>query len=464
MLTIGIWPRFESHIVSHFQNPEKSYLACLAVVLCHLDEFICDMCGDAGRQDLLAICSKCNEGAEHIYCMRVTRGRVPDDWVCEECKERSECQQSESPVNLEPWSNSMLKFKSSCDWKRRQARRCIGSTSQSVKKDRVNRMHAEPPLSFKPCYNTLLPRDFSCKNPNDGNAKATKDTTSELQTFHNPQAKVKVPHDYGHKAVETRATIPEASKPTNQSLLRMESPVKTLGKETLEAACNVCTVKESFDGSQEKPLVPSHVGDELPTLCSKTEIARGKCSLLKSGSSKTAGLKFKGQLVEVQKNEENRDFGSRSALNLNVALEDGDDMVRLHEIDEFDGMDTKSSGDKILLGGDSYNAGGFDLNQPLDEKEKTSESVIDLNLSPGQSVENMDDNPNRDVRGKIPGEENNNADSVEKLDKLPMDEGSNADNGEPSRPPSLSLPPSTIPEENPDVLAAEILISLSRIS
>lgn len=28
---------------------------------------VCDICGDAGREELLAICSKCIDGAEHMY-------------------------------------------------------------------------------------------------------------------------------------------------------------------------------------------------------------------------------------------------------------------------------------------------------------------------------------------------------------------------------------------------------------
>lgn len=26
---------------------------------------VCDICGDAGREDLLAVCSRCSDGAEH---------------------------------------------------------------------------------------------------------------------------------------------------------------------------------------------------------------------------------------------------------------------------------------------------------------------------------------------------------------------------------------------------------------
>uniref|UniRef100_A0A6N2NHL9 Zinc finger PHD-type domain-containing protein n=1 Tax=Salix viminalis TaxID=40686 RepID=A0A6N2NHL9_SALVM len=51
------------------------------------DVKVCDICGDAGREDSLAICSRCADGAEHIYCMREMLQNLPEgDWLCEECK------------------------------------------------------------------------------------------------------------------------------------------------------------------------------------------------------------------------------------------------------------------------------------------------------------------------------------------------------------------------------------------
>uniref|UniRef100_A0A5B7AG95 PHD-type domain-containing protein n=1 Tax=Davidia involucrata TaxID=16924 RepID=A0A5B7AG95_DAVIN len=51
------------------------------------DVKVCDICGDAGREDLLAICSRCSDGAEHTYCMQEMLDKVPEgDWLCEECK------------------------------------------------------------------------------------------------------------------------------------------------------------------------------------------------------------------------------------------------------------------------------------------------------------------------------------------------------------------------------------------
>ncbi|GAB4826444.1 hypothetical protein Ancab_009433 [Ancistrocladus abbreviatus] len=51
------------------------------------DVKVCDICGDAGREELLAICCRCSDGAEHTYCMREMLDKVPEgDWLCEECK------------------------------------------------------------------------------------------------------------------------------------------------------------------------------------------------------------------------------------------------------------------------------------------------------------------------------------------------------------------------------------------
>ncbi|KAJ4829184.1 hypothetical protein Tsubulata_007878 [Turnera subulata] len=51
------------------------------------DVKVCDICGDAGREEELAACSRCSDGAEHIYCMREMLPEVPKSgWLCEECK------------------------------------------------------------------------------------------------------------------------------------------------------------------------------------------------------------------------------------------------------------------------------------------------------------------------------------------------------------------------------------------
>ncbi|KAJ4775039.1 RING/FYVE/PHD zinc finger superfamily protein [Rhynchospora pubera] len=51
------------------------------------DVKVCDICGDVGQEDMLAFCTRCSDGAEHTYCMRVQRKKLPEgEWLCEECE------------------------------------------------------------------------------------------------------------------------------------------------------------------------------------------------------------------------------------------------------------------------------------------------------------------------------------------------------------------------------------------
>uniref|UniRef100_A0A453LMI1 PHD-type domain-containing protein n=1 Tax=Aegilops tauschii subsp. strangulata TaxID=200361 RepID=A0A453LMI1_AEGTS len=51
------------------------------------DVKVCDICGDVGDEVKLAVCNRCNDGAEHTYCMRDMMEKVPDgEWFCEECQ------------------------------------------------------------------------------------------------------------------------------------------------------------------------------------------------------------------------------------------------------------------------------------------------------------------------------------------------------------------------------------------
>ncbi|CAN6486316.1 unnamed protein product [Victoria cruziana] len=70
------------------------------------DVKVCDICGDAGREEKLAICSRCNDGAEHIYCMKIMLEKVPEgEWLCEECKSKeNESQKSDNSESSLPAS------------------------------------------------------------------------------------------------------------------------------------------------------------------------------------------------------------------------------------------------------------------------------------------------------------------------------------------------------------------------
>ncbi|GAB2264936.1 hypothetical protein Dimus_000007 [Dionaea muscipula] len=76
------------------------------------DVKVCDICGDAGREDMLAICSRCSDGAEHTYCMRDMLDKVPDgNWLCEECKFNEETEKQKrgpSEVLVDNGKNKFL--------------------------------------------------------------------------------------------------------------------------------------------------------------------------------------------------------------------------------------------------------------------------------------------------------------------------------------------------------------------
>ncbi|XP_075640188.1 ASI1-immunoprecipitated protein 2-like [Castanea sativa] len=71
-----------------WEHPSQSQLAGYndKSITLEYEVRVCDICGDAGREESLAICSKCIYGAEHIYCMCVLLDKVPEgNWLCEEC-------------------------------------------------------------------------------------------------------------------------------------------------------------------------------------------------------------------------------------------------------------------------------------------------------------------------------------------------------------------------------------------
>ncbi|CAA7051588.1 unnamed protein product [Microthlaspi erraticum] len=109
-----------------------------------VDVKVCDICGDAGREDLLAICSKCSDGAEHTYCMRERLDAVPEgDWHCEECtfaeeaeKQKQEAKRKgETEVTLNTHSSGKRhadKIEAAPDAKRQTVEGLTGSPKKSI--------------------------------------------------------------------------------------------------------------------------------------------------------------------------------------------------------------------------------------------------------------------------------------------------------------------------------------------
>ncbi|KAL3756031.1 hypothetical protein ACJRO7_002980 [Eucalyptus globulus] len=127
------------------------------------DVKVCDICGDAGREDLLAICSRCSDGAEHTYCMREMLQKVPEgDWVCEECKSADETENQKPGIEGKTLSR-------------------VTSASQVPDKSFVENIEVSPtvisPGSSKLCGSTrrvTSSRDSCFKNIDKGKAKLAR--------------------------------------------------------------------------------------------------------------------------------------------------------------------------------------------------------------------------------------------------------------------------------------------------
>ncbi|CAA7038526.1 unnamed protein product [Microthlaspi erraticum] len=161
--------------------------------LMELDVKVCDICGDAGREDLLAICSRCSDGAEHTYCMRVMLQKLPEgDWLCEECqfaeeaeKQKLEAEEKrETEVNLNTQSSSKRqtdKLEAAPDAKRRAVEAPTGSPKRPVL-PRLSALSRE--TSFKGLEKTTrkLAHHSSFNSHSSDDTESTRSTDSPLQS------------------------------------------------------------------------------------------------------------------------------------------------------------------------------------------------------------------------------------------------------------------------------------------
>ncbi|XP_038998135.1 uncharacterized protein LOC120123285 isoform X1 [Hibiscus syriacus] len=126
------------------------------------DVKVCDICGDAGQEDLLAICSKCSDGAEHTYCMREMLQKVPKGyWLCEECKLVEETENQKQGLNVEGEKANKG-----------------GSTMQSLAKRHVENLESALALKQKAVETSMgSPEPLS---PNRVSALSREDSSKDL--------------------------------------------------------------------------------------------------------------------------------------------------------------------------------------------------------------------------------------------------------------------------------------------
>ncbi|KAG2318282.1 hypothetical protein Bca52824_021404 [Brassica carinata] len=148
-----------------------------------IDVKICDTCGDAGREDLLAICSRCSDGAEHTYCMRVMLTKVPaGDWVCEECKfaEQAEKRKRGKFEYTDPQQRPIDKPEAAPDSKRQAVEAQTGSPKRPV----LPRLTAFSRETFKGVEKTTrkLAHHSSFNSHSSDDTESTRSTDSQLQS------------------------------------------------------------------------------------------------------------------------------------------------------------------------------------------------------------------------------------------------------------------------------------------
>ncbi|KAL9249095.1 ASI1-immunoprecipitated protein 2-like protein [Drosera capensis] len=124
------------------------------------DVKVCDICGDAGREDLLAICSRCSDGAEHTYCMREMLDEVPDgDWLCEECKFTEEMEKHKQDPSCLLVDNEKSKI----------LRRSSSSTSDASKLDNTGTLTSRSKIT-----NLISHQDLESKRIGDNTEVSAK--------------------------------------------------------------------------------------------------------------------------------------------------------------------------------------------------------------------------------------------------------------------------------------------------
>ncbi|MED6160280.1 hypothetical protein PIB30_050072 [Stylosanthes scabra] len=291
------------------------------------EERVCDTCGDVGVERFLALCNKCNDGAEHIYCMRVKMEELPKDgWTCEECMSREwtgklvqdkveqpvatnrSKRRSENPIDPESSKSSKLKFRSSYSAKsgttkpRLELKRFdFPSEVQSLEKASATMTNVVPHIFSGPCDDYPLDKDFSYKKFGKVKMKSINEIMHfPSQNSSNSQEKAMVPHDYGEKRNVLslrdvlrmkRRALEKTKQSSKLSSSRDRSPSSRNHRlknsnTNLEGVIIDTSCKQSSRDTKEKATSSNCSIDESPNLLLQTETTSDECSLLESRSSK----------------------------------------------------------------------------------------------------------------------------------------------------------------------------------
>ncbi|XWS65028.1 hypothetical protein CRYUN_Cryun05aG0055300 [Craigia yunnanensis] len=234
------------------------------------DVKVCDICGDAGQEDLLAICSKCADGAEHTYCMREMLQKVPEgDWLCEECKLVEETESQKQGLDAEGKKENELSSSTPSLGKRH----AVNLEGASAPKRQAVEKNIGSPKSLSPSRISALSREGSFKNLDKAKLR--------------PSPQISLSNDSGNDMPET------IRSPTSGP--RLQTPKGTLLK---SSSFNTLNSKPKVKLVDEVVLQKQKSARERASLDSKVEPSRmmGKSMSFKSTNSgrlNTGESKFK---------------------------------------------------------------------------------------------------------------------------------------------------------------------------
>ncbi|KAJ8633771.1 hypothetical protein MRB53_027107 [Persea americana] len=245
------------------------------------DVKVCDICGDAGREEMLAICSKCSDGAEHTYCMRIMLDKVPEgDWLCEECQ--------------------------------------LKEDDEKQKLDRTKIITATPnetpsKESFEGILNSKLLPKLDTKSEEAELSNASKVSASSLLSAKRHADNFEDSSSKSRKlAVDTSPGAPRIGSPGRKPALSRESSFKTMDVDKVKKANLVpSSGSQSANNSKEVARSPSTAGPDSSRVQAQLQLPRGLLSRSATFNNASSKPKVK-QLVEdaFQKHRSSRESSS----------------------------------------------------------------------------------------------------------------------------------------------------------
>ncbi|XP_043715589.1 uncharacterized protein LOC122663985 [Telopea speciosissima] len=232
------------------------------------DVKVCDICGDAGREEMLAFCSRCSDGAEHTYCMRIMLDKVPEgDWLCEECK-----------------------LKEATETQKQDKLETVSGTSKASCLNAIDKSGGAGIVSSKLLQKADVKE--AKLDAKDSDAEGTKVGPSHVLPAKRQSDSIEVASVVKRQVHETSIGSPTASSPGRKASLSRESSFKNLDKGKVKPSQPIPFsgnhTANNFQDTADSPTISGH---NLSRIQSRLQSPRG--TLLKSNSFSTSSSKSK---------------------------------------------------------------------------------------------------------------------------------------------------------------------------